>query len=217
MTGRTAREAGVKTVFLIDDHPVVGLGLALALKGHSLLRHGGSATNRWAGLERAQSIRADALVLDLVFNGEAETGFIRECREALPQAIIVVFSSLPKRLYERDVLELGADSFVGKNADLSDLVAALAEIAARPKSGGTSLPVPVEPVGSVVLDGVHMTQREAEVARHLASGHSIARIAADLGISANTASVHRDNIRKKLKCRDMTELVAFLARSQRQL
>ncbi|MFB2552921.1 response regulator transcription factor [Ensifer soli] len=209
----SGRRDGIISLFLIDDHPVVGLGLSLALSGHARLRLAGSAVNRFAGLRAIEALQPDALVVDLVFDGEAETAFVGECRSAAPGAVIVVFSSLPRRAYEREVIERGADTYVAKSADLQVLLDTVLALSGRPRPDASSSALPAGgEAGSLLIDGVHLTPREGDVARRLAEGVSIARIASDLGISPNTVGVHRDNIRKKLKCRDMTELVALLAR-----
>ena len=106
-------DEGILSLFLIDDHPVVGLGLSLALQGHSRFRLVGSIANPLLGLRTIETVRPDALIVDLVFDGEAELAFVAECRALLPHALIVVFSSLPRRFYEREVIDMGADAFVG--------------------------------------------------------------------------------------------------------
>lgn len=199
------------SLFLIDDHPIIKLGLSLALQGQSRLRLVGTITNPWMGLDALEAARPDAVLVDLVFDGKAETRLIRECRMLLPDALIIVFSSLPRHAYEREVTDMGADAFIGKSSDISVVIETIADMA-----DGTRKPAPrprpaLEGL-DVVIDGIHITQREAAVAKRLGAGLSISRIAADLSISPNTVSVHRDNIRKKLNCRDMTELVALLAR-----
>ena len=204
-------DEGILSLFLIDDHPVVGLGLSLALQGHSRFRLVGSIANPLLGLRTIETVRPDALIVDLVFDGEAELAFVAECRALLPHALIVVFSSLPRRFYEREVIDMGADAFVGKNADMSVLVETITEMLDVPRNVAGAQRLPRE-AGDAVVDGVHLTRREAEVAKRLGQGLSVLRIANDLHISPNTVGVHRDNIRKKLNCRDMTELVALLAR-----
>lgn len=197
-------------VYLIDDHPVVGLGLSMALQGHSRFRLAGTSTSPTTGLEAVAATRPDVVIIDLVFDGTLEPDIIRECRVLLPDALILAFTSLPRRAYEREMLDAGANAFLGKNTDMATLVETITTMVGLPRVVEPAEPLSRERERQV--DGVHLTRREAEVARRLGQGLSIAQISQSLAISANTVAVHRDNIRKKLRCRNMTELVALLAR-----
>jgi DNA-binding NarL/FixJ family response regulator len=198
------------SLYAIDDHPIVGLGLSMALQGHGGFSFVGSAQNRLNALKEMEALLPDVLVVDLVFDGQVQLGFIAECRALLPDALIVVFSSLPRHGFERETLHAGADVFVNKNVDIKTLIELISSVADTPRNGGGGDHGSLD--GGMKIDGVHLTRRESEVARRLSRAVSIAEIAQDLSISANTVAVHRDNIRKKLRCRNMTELVALLAR-----
>jgi two-component system NarL family response regulator len=208
------KQGSTLSLFLIDEHPVVGLGLSHALQANRRFRLAGTATSPEQGLRMMETLHPDAVIVELVHEGETVTGMIGKCRRLLPDVLLVVFSSLPKRLYEREALEMGADAYVEKNNDVSVLIATLTHMAGGQR-GGSRLHGSRPDPSDMIIDGAHLTRREAEIARRLGAGHSVARIAADLAISANTVSVHRDNLRKKLNCRDMVELVARLARHGR--
>lgn len=206
----TVRTGHLLSLYVIDDHPIVGLGLSMALQGRRGFSFVGSGNNRLTALKALETLLPNVLVVDLVYDGEVQLGFIGECRALLPHALIVVFSSLPRHGYEREVLRSGADAFVNKSVDIDTLIDLISTMAHSPRNGGGGDPGPHE--GGMNIDGVHLTRRESEVARRLSRAVSIATIARDLSISVNTVAVHRDNIRKKLRCRNMTELVALLAR-----
>lgn len=204
---------GALSLYLIDDHPIVRLGLSLALQGDRRIRLSGSATSPYEGRNALETSRPDVVVVDLVYDGKAETTLIRECRRLLPDALIIVFSSLPQKGYEREAFDLGADAYIGKNTDLAVLLETIIKLSPGVKNQSAERD-PFRRSLDIVIDGVHLTRREAEVARRLGSGLTVSLIAGELNISANTVSVHRDNLRKKLRCRNMTELVALLARHQ---
>jgi DNA-binding NarL/FixJ family response regulator len=205
---------GQMSLLLIDDHPVVGLGLSMALKGHPRFHLAGIETNPAKALRAIERLQPDALIVDLIFEGRAEMTLVRDCRKLLPRALLVVFSSMPARTYEREVLDMGADAFISKNIEMEVLLVTMVQLADGDRKPTTS-PYRRRKSGDVVIDGVLLTAREADVADRLAVGYSIGRIATDLNISANTASVHRDNLRKKLQCQSMVELVARLARERK--
>ncbi len=201
----------MRTVFLIDDHPVVALGLKIALAGVETLRLVGLATEPEDGLAAIEAVRPHSLVLDLVFGGSVAFSVIARARRLLPQAAIVVFSSLPARLYARDALEAGADAYLGKDADMAELVRLLSDqdFERAPMLHG-SRSTTVHDL--LTVDGVHMTPRELQIALSIGRGLSVEAIAAKFDLSPRTISAHRENIRRKLQCRDSKELVARLAR-----
>jgi two-component system NarL family response regulator len=200
------------SLYVIDDHPIVGLGLSMALQGRRHFTFLGSGSNRLIALKALETLRPNILIVDLVYDGEVQLGFIQECRTILPEALVVVFSSLPRHGYERETLSAGADAFVNKSVDIDTLIDLVSAMAHAPRNDIRNEQLSGD-VG-MKIDGVHLTRRESEVAQRLSRGVSIAKIAEDLSISANTVAVHRDNIRKKLLCRNMTELVALLARME---
>ena len=210
----------MKSVFVLDDHPLVAIGLGLALRQARNLHLAGSASEPDLGLVEVEQAPPDALVLDLVFKGVLRLSYIQRFRAAAPDAAIVVFSSLlPARQWTRAVTEAGADAYLPKEADLSALVALISQLLLQQALGKLTRPRNAQPAADdekgddlLLFDGVHLTPREGAVARRLARGASIAMIARELNVSASTAAVHRDNVRKKLDCRDTTELVARLAR-----
>lgn len=201
----------MKSVFLIDDHPVIALGLNIALAGSTRLKLAGTAVTPARGLVELAASQPDCVVLDLVFAGSVEFPMISRARDLLPAAAIIVFSSLPNRLYAREATEAGADAYLNKEADISELIGLIEAFEHRPAPQQTS---GAEEAGSrvLVVDGIHLTRRETQIALQVARGLSVAAIATTLSMSPHTVAAHRDNIRRKLHCRDAKELVARLAR-----
>ncbi len=204
----------MRTVFLIDDHPVVALGLRIALASATTLRLVGLATAPDDGLKAIEAVRPDCLVLDLVFDGSVAFSAIARARQILPSAAIVVFSSLPARLYARDAHDAGADAYLGKDADMAELVRLIDGVGseAAMRKQATAGPAPTAMHDHLTIDGVHMTPRELQIASSIGRGMSVEAIALDFDLSPRTISAHRENIRRKLQCRDSKELVARLAR-----
>ena len=205
----------MKTVFLIDDHPVVAMGLGIALKTSRSLTFVGAASDPLVGYDRLEATRPACVILDLVFKGGIAETIVEDTRGILPDASIVVFSSLPARLYARDCIRAGADVYVGKDTDLEALIEMIETIMidkTAPPLDTAARDCRVRTDTSILIDGIHVTPREAQVAAYVGRGLSINAISKELGMSPNTVAAHRDNIRRKLSCRDTKELVARLAR-----
>lgn len=201
-----------KSVFLIDDHPVVALGLRLALRQSNRFHLVGTAGDAHKAIGEIERQQPDAVVVDLVLAGTVELSLVTQCREAARSAAIVVFSSLPARLYEREALGAGADAYLSKENDLSRLMQLLDDLMERPGCRAEHTGTSVSKLAQrETLDGICLTLRESEIGQLLGGGLSINRIAQDIGLSPKTVAAHRDNIRKKLNCRDSNELIARLA------
>lgn len=199
-------------ILLADDHPVISTGIRLALKqvpGLNLLEW---VDEPDAAVSMSELWNPDAIILDLVFHGSIELGLVRRCRAVAPRAAIVVFTSLPADPYRDDSVAAGADAFVGKHNDLEVLIGTVARLLGQPLRPATPAPL-VRLEGAAAAAGpLHLTRRENEIARLLSHGTPLVEIATQMGISPKTAAVHRDNLRKKLGCRDTNELIARLAR-----
>lgn len=207
-------------LFLIDDHPIVEAGLSLILKCHPDLHLAGSCSNPDSLSVDDLHKTADVFVLDLVYLGTVNIDAIRRIRKHAPGSIVVVYSSLPSRQYRPVVTAAGADEFVSKDTSLGILVSTIRAIVARhrdPDQGDTrpvrdgAEPRGVASPAASVIGNVHLTHRERLVARLLGQGVAVAQIGKMIGISKKTVAVHRDNIRRKLNCRDSNELIARLS------
>lgn len=203
-----------KTLLVVDDHPVVALGIELALQTRPELRLVGVVTDPLDPKGAVAKNAPDALVLDLTFAGAVNLSLIRSSRERMPGAAIVVFTSLPARLYRQDAINAGADAYLTKDHDIAELITVLLDQLAKKTRApvASQHTVSIDVLSNRIGDGTRLTPKETEIARWLSRGLSIADIAAQVGANHNTISVHRDNIRRKLGCRNSSELVARLAR-----
>jgi DNA-binding NarL/FixJ family response regulator len=205
-------------LFLVDDHPIVEAGLSLLLKGHPDLHLAGSCPNpdnlAGGGLDGI----ADVFILDLVYQGAVNIDAVRGIRRLAPDSIIVVYSSLPNRQYRAVVAAAGADEFVSKDSSLGILVSTIREIVVQRRNQDKPAAWPARESAAAgtsldanVIGDIHLTRRERLVAGMIGKGVSIAQISRTIGISKKTAAVHRDNIRRKMNCRDSNELIARLS------
>lgn len=204
-------------LFLIDDHPIVEAGLSLLLRGHPDLHLSGSCSSPDSLASESLDRIADVFILDLVYRGTINVDAIRSIRKLAPDSVIVVYSSLPNRQYRTVVAAAGADEFVSKDSSLATLLSTIREIVVRRRTRDVFPALPARdaagPAGTdtIAIGDVHLTRRERLVAGMIGRGVSIAEIARTVGISKKTVAVHRDNIRRKLNCRDSNELIARLS------
>ncbi len=126
-------------VLLADDHPVVATGFRLAISQAPGLSVCGTALSPDSLSKMAAVDPPDAFVLDLVFGGQLQIDLVEECRRQFPEAVIIVFTSLPARTYRQTALSAGANAFVGKDSDLEALVGVLLDHLTGPRRGAITV------------------------------------------------------------------------------
>lgn len=199
------------TLFLIDDHPVVGAGFELAALRSTLFDWVGEAPNLSAATSRLDETEPDVLILDLVINDTIGVPSISECRATWPKTHVVVFSSMPAELYAQACIAAGALTYCAKSDSPRQVLADVAEAlqgVIKPYAPPTALR---NQSLSHLLQSIDLTPREIDLLPFLAKGRSAAEIAEYFGKSTKTISAQRDTIRRKLGCRSTREMTALLS------
>lgn len=197
------------TVLLVDDHSLVRRGFRRMLEDESDIDVVGEASDGNQAVEMAAQLQPAVVVMDFALpsmNGAVATRMILKGN---PQARILVLSMHAEASYVRTCVEAGARGYLLKNAMDLELVDAVRRIAAGervldPRLGGW----PVPDSGAATL-----STRELEVLQLIVHGKSNKEIAAVLGLSVNTVSVHRANIMQTLGMHNTAELVVHAIRA----
>ncbi len=197
------------TVVLADDHVVVRHGLRMLLEQVPDLTVVGEAGDAGTALEVAATEQADILVLDLNMPGQPPLEALAEASAMAPTAAVVVLTMERDPAFASRALEQGAAGYV-----LKDTVDDELEVAIRAVAAGESH---VSPSVEAALDSGEdndgppggLTEREAEVLRLIALGHTNGEIAADLSLSVRTIESHRKHIQQKLGLSTRPELVRY--------
>ena len=196
------------TVVLADDHAVVRTGLKLLLSqaGMEVVAEAGDVET---ALRYVLGHKPDILVLDLNMPGEPSLPAIPRFLEASPQTRIVVLTMQQEPQFAREALTNGATAYVLKEAADDELVQAVR--AARegrtyvnPSLGAR---LATEPVASGPPGG--LTDREVDILRLIALGHTNTEIAEQLYLSVRTVETHRAHIQQKLGRTTRAELVRY--------
>jgi two-component system response regulator NreC len=150
----------------------------------------------------------DVLVLDLNMPGRSSLDAIPDIRAQAPATQIVVLTMQDEPAYARQALSTGVLGYVLKDAADSELVEAIRRAAAgdtylNPRLGArvAAAPPPGPPDG--------LSEREVEVLRMIALGHTNAEIAKTLYLSVRTVETHRAHIQQKLRLTSRAELVRY--------
>jgi len=193
-------------ILLVDDHAVLRSGLRLLLEREDGLEPVGEAGTAEDALRALPRLRPDVVVMDIEMPGAGGIAGAAGIRERAPDARILVLSMHDTADDVRRAFDAGADGYLPKAAADEDLVRAIRAVAAGERyvhpSLGAALAAPA-PAGPVE----DLTEREREVLRLLALGHTNQEIAERLFVSVRTVESHRAHVMAKLRVSTRAGLV----------
>lgn len=198
-------------IVLADDHGVVRAGLRLLLDADPGFEVVAEASDVDAALRAVLGHKPDVLVLDLNMPGDRSSlDALPAVVERSPQTKTVILTMQNDPEYARRALRAGALGYVLKEAADTELVEAVRRAAAggtylNPELGGRMATTP-EPTAGPPDD---LSEREAEVLRLVALGHTNAEIGEQLFLSVRTVETHRAHIQQKLGRTTRAELVRY--------
>jgi two-component system response regulator NreC len=200
-------ENAVTTIVLADDHAVVRSALHMLLEAEPDFEVVAEAGDADSARRYVLGHKPSVLVLDLNMPGRPSLEVIPDIREASPQTEIVVLTMQSEPAFARKALQAGVRGYVLKEAADSELVQAVRSAAAgetylQPALGARLAAEPDGPADD-------LTDREREVLRLIALGHTNAEIAEQLFLSVRTVETHRAHIQQKLGASTRAELVAY--------
>jgi two-component system, NarL family, response regulator NreC len=196
-------------VVIADDHALVRQSLAAFLAQADLIVVGQATTGTEAYAQITHTL-PDVAVLDVAMPGMGGIEVVRRVRDdGLPTALLLVSMHRQAALV-RASLAAGANGYLLKDADLSELVTAIRACAA----GGVYISAELAPCLTGELRGAAreaaaLTPREREVLALLAGGLSNKEVAYRLGISSRTVEAHRAALMQKLDIHHLAGLVRY--------
>ncbi|MDT7574086.1 MAG: two-component system, NarL family, response regulator NreC [Pseudonocardiales bacterium] len=209
--GGEPRDAQPIRIVLADDHAMVRSGLRMLLEAEPGFEVVAEAGDVDSARRFVLGHHPSVLVLDLNMPGGSSLDAIPEIRAQSPNTDIVVLTMQEEPAFARQALAAGASGYVLKKAADSELVeavrrAAAGEIYLNPALGAR---IAREPPPGPPDD---LSQREIEVLRLIALGHTNGEIAGQLFLSVRTVETHRAHIQQKLRASSRAELVRYALR-----
>ncbi|HET7053786.1 MAG TPA: response regulator transcription factor [Solirubrobacterales bacterium] len=192
------------SIVLADDHTVVRRALRLLLEEESDFEVVAEAEDAEGAVRYLRGHKPDVLILDLNMPGKPSLEAIPEMRDVSPDTKIVVLTMQKEPAFARQALQLGVLGYVLKEAADDELVQAIRRAAA----GETYLqPALGAKLAAEPESASDLSERETDVLRLIALGHTNAEIAEKLYISVRTVETHRAHIQQKLGVSSRAELV----------
>ena len=207
--GSTSSGHAVITIVLADDHPVVRQGLRMLLEAEPDIEVVAEAGDVDAAKRYVLGHKPGVLVLDLNMPGGPSLEAIPAVAESSPSTVVVVLTMQDDPAFARQALSAGARGYVLKQAAGEELVKAIRTAVdggtyLNPELGARMAAEPVQhgPPGD-------LTEREVDVLRLIALGHTNNEIAEQLHLSVRTVETHRAHIQQKLRISSRAELVRY--------
>ena len=199
-------------VLVVDDHAVVRAGLRRVLDAEPDIETVGEAPNAERAVYEAIETRPDVVLMDVVMPGKSGIEATPSILQAVPTARVLVLSMQDDPRYVREAFDAGARGYVMKEAADAEVVAAVRAVAdgeryLHPALGARLVAAESEERRRAEEDP--LSDREREVLRLLALGHTNQEIARSLYISVRTAETHRAHIMQKLRLATRADLVRY--------
>lgn len=198
------------TIVLADDHSVVRSGLRMLLEAEADIEVLAEAGDVDAATRYVLGHKPTVLVLDLNMPGGSSLEAIPDIADASPDTSVVVLTMQEDPAFAREALQAGARGYVLKQAAGTELVQAIRAAAAggtwlNPELGARMAATPMTSSGPPG----DLTDRELDVLRLIALGHTNNEIAEQLYLSVRTVETHRAHIQQKLGRSTRAELVRY--------
>lgn len=210
-------------ILVADDHDLMRRGIRTLLESHAGWEVCAEADTGRDAVSKAEQLRPDIVVLDVMMPELNGVEAARRIRKALPDTEVLILSVHYSDQLIREVIDAGVRGYIVKSDSDRDLVIAVENLSNHkpfftPRATELILArfnIPADGHPAVVEIGAErLTSREREIVQLLAEGKSSKQVASSLGISVKTAETHRSNIMRKLELHSVSELVRYAVRNQ---
>lgn len=204
-------------VILCDDHAVVRRGIRDTLSEAVDIKVVAEAGSYSEVRDTLRNNPCEVLVLDLNLPGRGGLEVLATLREADSPVKVLIVSMFPEDQYALRCLRAGAQGYLNKAGDPSELVTAVrAVMQGRKYVTPEVAQMLVENLSSPSSEALHasLSERELQTLLKIASGKRLSDIAEELMLSPKTVSVYRSRVLEKLKLTNNAELTVYAIRNE---
>ncbi len=203
-------------VILCDDHAVVRRGIREMLSEAVDIQVVAEAGSYAEVREALRAAPCDVLVLDLNLPGRGGLEVLASLRESGSSTKVLIVSMFPEDQYAIRCLRAGAQGYLNKAGDPSELITAVRTVAQGRKYVTPDVAqMLVENLSAPTDEALHaaLSERELQTLLKIASGKRLSDIAEELMLSPKTVSVYRARVLEKLKLSNNAELTVYAIRN----
>ena len=213
MNSPKRKAATRKRVLIVDDHPVLRRGVVEMLAQEPDLTVCGEASDVHEALQAVEELKPDLVLVDITLKNSNGLELLKDLRTRWPNLPALVLSMHDETLYAERALRAGARGYVAKGEPPARVMQAVRQVlngevyvSERLASKLLYRLVNGQP-GSGRFSVEALSDREFEVFRFIGEGRSTRDIAERLHLSVKTIESHRENIKRKLKLKNASELL----------
>jgi DNA-binding NarL/FixJ family response regulator len=203
-------------ILVADDHALLREGIIAILKLHDDVEVVGEASDGMDAIQKALKLRPDIVLMDIAMPGLGGLEATVEIKKAAPNIKVLVLSQYDDREYVSRLIKAGVSGYILKHAVGTDLLSSIRAVARGEFYLYSAIASSV--IGEYLSKGTaaieeepyeRLTDREKQVLKLIAEGHTHKEIASMLDISVKTVIAHYTNFQEKLDIRTRAGLIKF--------
>ncbi len=196
----------IKTL-IVDDHQLFRNGIVSLLSKNDAIEVVGEASNAEQLLEILETTKVHVVLMDISMPGMNGLEAIAAARDKFPEVRFIVLTMHAEGQYVVKAVRSGAYGYLIKNADESELIHAIREVANGKKYFNSEISQLM--IGNMAMEESHkkLSDREQEILTLVSEGKTTKEIAEEIFVSARTVETHRVNMMKKLNVQNSAELI----------
>lgn len=210
-----------KTVFVVDDHPLLRQGLAMLINREPDLAVCGEAEEAHTAMKALAAHRPDILIADISLNGPDGLDLLKTLRAYYPDLPVLILSMHDESIYAERALRAHANGYIMKQEATEKVLVAIRQILAgdiylSDRAARKLLHQYINGSSIARSELSILSDRELEVFRLIGEGRSTRQIAEDLHLSVKTVETYQAHIKEKLSLHSGRELVQRAIQSKIQ-
>jgi DNA-binding NarL/FixJ family response regulator len=218
MTTPKRQKKTSRTVFIVDDHPLMRQGLAQLINNEPDLVACGEAEGAQAALDYIRNHKPDLVLVDISLPDKHGLELIKDLQALHPGLPVLVVSMHDESLYAERVLRAGGRGYIMKQEGGKKMMEAIRTVLSGQIYVSEKMSAKILEIFSGRRSESNrspiekLTDREFEVFQMIGQGRGTRQIAEALHLSVKTVEVHRLHIKRKLELADAPSLVRYAVR-----
>src|SRR5580704_18496235 len=198
------RHAGKRSVFVVDDHPLLRQGLALLINQQQDLEVSGEAEEAHAAMQAIARKIPDILIVDISLNGPDGLELLKNIRASYPDLPVLILSMHDEAIYAERALRARANGYIMKQEATEKVLVAVrrildGDVYLSDSMSKKMLQQYIDGAPSIVQSRIAaLSDRELEVFRGIGEGRGTREIAEQLHLSIKTVETYQAHIKEKL-------------------
>ncbi|NYF53650.1 response regulator [Tunturiibacter gelidoferens] len=205
--------AGKRTVFVVDDHPLLRQGLALLINQQRDLEVCGEAEEAQAAMQAISQKKPDIMIVDISLNGPDGLDLLKNIRASYPDLPILILSMHDEAIYAERALRARANGYIMKQEATEKVLIAVrrilgGEVYLSDRMANKMLQQYIGGSPAALHSRIStLSDRELEVFCLIGEGRGTREIAEELHLSIKTVETYQAHIKEKLRLHSGRELI----------